>query len=207
MSNISIKIIKENKRGQINELNYKETEERASKRRNILKIFKTLFDGNNNIFLNDTEWLFDSYDRHEASVSSDGSEFTVTFVPFELTSEEVSKVRRRLHYSKIMSTMRSYFDEEKRLTKSSGSKRALWNSFNSFVLENSKELTKAFAKGDGFPKDGKIQFNFKWSEKVEKDFGFSSTMSDYNASMRMRSAAYTGDDNSVAPNPSWPSSK
>lgn len=202
--NIKINIIKEEKETLIKELEYKPSPEKEQKRNNILKIFKTIFDGNNDYFASD-EFIINTYDDFNSSYDPARGAFTVTLIPYELNAAEIGSLRRKWWYSKLLKTLRSYFSEKERLSHSNAKKRSLWNSFDSFVLEDLAEMMEMFRSGEGFPGDGKIKLKFKWSDKVEKDFGLSQTVSDYDNSMRMRSAQFQPQD--LAPSAPVPKSK
>jgi hypothetical protein len=202
--NIKINIIKEEKETIIKELDYKPSREKEQKKNNILNMFRTIFEGADDYFASD-EWILDIYDDFDSSYDPTSGAFTVTLIPFDLNDKERSSLRRKWWYSKLLKTLRSYFSEKERLSHSSAKKRSLWNSFDSFVLEDSAEMMAMFRNGEGFPEDGKIQLKFKWSDKVEKDFGFSQTVSDYDNSMRMRNAQFQPQD--LAPAAPVPKSK
>lgn len=202
--NIKINIIKEEKEIIIKELDYKPSREKEQKKNNILNMFRTIFEGTNDYFASD-EWILEIYDNFESSYDPTSGAFTVTLIPFDLDDKERSSLRRKWWYSKLLKTLRSYFSEKERLSYSSAKKRSLWNKFDSFVLEDSTEMMAMFRNGEGFPEDGKIQLKFKWSDKVEKDFGLSQTVSDYDSSMRMRNAQFQPQD--LAPAAPVPKSK
>ena len=195
--NIKINIIKEEKETLIKELEYKPNPKKEQKRNNILKIFKTILDGNNDYFASD-EFILNMYDDFSSSYDPTSGAFTVTLIPFELNAKEMASLRRKWWYSKLLKILRSYFSEKERLSHSNAKKRSLWNNYDSFVLEDSTEMMAMFRNGEGFPEDGKIQLKFKWSDKVEKDFGLSQTVSDYDNSMRMRSAQFQPQDLAAA---------
>lgn len=202
--NIKINIIKEEKEIIIKELDYKPSREKEQKKNNILNMFRTIFEGTNDYFASD-EWILEIYDNFESSYDPTSGAFTVTLIPFDLDDKERSSLRRKWWYSKLLKTLRSYFSEKERLSYSSAKKRSLWNKFDSFVLEDSTEMMAMFRNGEGFPEDGKIQLKFKWSDKVEKDFGLSQTVSDYDNSMRMRNTQFQPQD--LAPAAPVPKSK